>query len=140
MSETTPTPLADALERVGDRWSFLVVDALLEAPRRFGELEEAVSGIAPNILSSRLKRLEEQGVVLATPYQERPPRYSYGLTEAGRDLAGALRLLAQWGAGMAGDAGGLRHATCGTELEARWYCPTCARPVDDDEAGDHTFV
>lgn len=139
MSDET-APLADALERVGDRWSLLVVHALLQGARRFGELEEAVTGIAPNILSSRLKRLEEQGVVLATPYQDRPARYAYDLTEAGRDLAGALRLLAQWGAAMSGGPTALRHATCGTELEARWYCPTCARPVDDDEAGEHTFV
>lgn len=140
MSQSTPSPLADALERVGDRWSLLVVEALLEGPRRFGELERAVEGIAPNILSNRLKRLEEQGVVLAMPYQQRPARYAYSLTESGRDLAGALRLLAQWGAAMAGRRGALRHANCGTELEARWYCPTCARPVDDDEAGEHTFV
>ena len=53
------TPLASALERVGDRWSLLLIEALLEGPRRFGELSEAVDGIAPNILSDRLKRLEE---------------------------------------------------------------------------------
>lgn len=134
------SPLAAAVERVGDRWSLLVVEALLEGPRRFGELQEVVAGIAPNILSSRLRRLEQEGVLLATPYQERPPRYAYGLTQSGRELAGALRLLAQWGAHRAGEQAGLRHATCGTELEARWYCPTCARPVDDDEAGDHAHV
>ena len=51
------TPLAAALERVGDRWSLLLIEALLEGPRRFGELSDAVEGIAPNILSERLKRL-----------------------------------------------------------------------------------
>src|SRR5437870_50093 len=67
-----PSALELALERVGDRWSLLVVDALLEGPRRYGELQEAVSGIAPNILAERLRRLEREGVVVGRPYQERP--------------------------------------------------------------------
>jgi acetylornithine/succinyldiaminopimelate/putrescine aminotransferase len=60
---TETSPLATALERVGDRWTLLVVEALLEGPRRFGDLREEVTGIAPNILSARLRKLESQGVV-----------------------------------------------------------------------------
>src|SRR5262245_60268668 len=86
------TPLEAALDRVGDRWSLLVVEALLAGPLRFGELAEAVPGIAPNILTDRLRRLERERVVVATPYQQRPPRMSYALTAIGRDLASALRL------------------------------------------------
>ena len=55
------TPLEAALERVGDRWSLLLVEALLDGPRRFNELGEAVTGIAPNILSDRLRRLDAAG-------------------------------------------------------------------------------
>src|SRR3990170_2250569 len=91
------TPLAAALERVGDRWSLLLIEALLEGPRRFGELSEAVAGIAPNILADRLRRLEGERVLRATPYSDRPPRFSYQLTEEGQELAGVLRLLADWG-------------------------------------------
>jgi len=69
--------------------------------------------------------------VLARRYQERPPRMEYALTGAGRDLAGALRLLADWGARRSDAADPVRHATCGTPLEARWYCPTCSAVVDD---------
>jgi DNA-binding HxlR family transcriptional regulator len=129
-------PLEAALDRVGDRWSLLVVDALLEGPRRFGELRDALPGIAPNILTDRLRRLERESVVRSRPYQDRPPRLEYGLTADGRDLASALRLLADWGARRDhdGSADALRHETCGTPLEARWYCPTCARAVDDPEA------
>jgi DNA-binding HxlR family transcriptional regulator len=58
-----PSPLAAALERVGDRWSLLLVEALLTGPRRFGELSAAVQGIAPNILADRLRRLESERVV-----------------------------------------------------------------------------
>lgn len=131
---STDSPLAAALERVGDRWSLLLVEALLPGPRRFGELEEAVSGIAPNILADRLRRLESERIVSATPYSERPPRFAYALTEEGAELAGALRLLADWGSRVSRESEPLRHAACGTPVEARWYCPTCDRPVEGQEA------
>ena len=130
------TPLEAALERVGDRWSFLVVEALLAGSRRFNELAEAVPGIAPNILADRLRRLERDGVLVGRPYQERPPRLEYELTGDGRDLAGALRLLADWGSRHAGGGEPLRHGLCGTGLEVRWYCPTCGVPVDDPAADE----
>lgn len=128
------TPLDAALERVGDRWSFLVVEALLGGRLRFNEIQARVPHIAPNILSQRLRRLEQQRVLRAAPYSERPPRVDYELTEDGVELAGVLRLLAGWGAG-GGEAAELpRHVACGSALDAAWYCPTCARAVDDDES------
>jgi DNA-binding HxlR family transcriptional regulator len=127
---TAATPLEAALERVGDRWSFLIVEALLDGSRRFNELADAVPGIAPNILADRLRRLERDGVLVGRPYQERPPRLEYALTADGRDLAGALRLLADWGSRHADGGEPASHAPCGTALEARWYCPTCAVVVD----------
>ena len=126
------SPLADALDRVGDRWTLLVVAALLEGPRRFNELQDELDGIAPNILSNRLKALAEHALVVATSYQERPPRYVYELSDSGRELAGAVRLLADWGA-RAGGGEALRHERCGTPLQARWWCPTCEEPAADDE-------
>ena len=93
-----PTPLEAALERVGDRWSLLLVEALLDGARRFNELADALPAIAPNILADRLRRLERERILVATPYQQRPPRMAYALTTDGRDLASALRLLADWGA------------------------------------------
>jgi DNA-binding HxlR family transcriptional regulator len=112
----------------------LIVDALLPGPRRFGELMEDVDGIAPNILSDRLRRLVAEAIVVARPYSRRPLRYTYELTANGRELAGVLRLLAGWAAGATEDTEPLRHGDCGTPMEARWYCPTCARTVADDEA------
>jgi DNA-binding HxlR family transcriptional regulator len=127
------TPLDEALEAVGDRWSLLIVEALLDGPRRFGELRDGLPGIAPNILSRRLRQLQGHGVVVARRYSERPPRASYELTEEGRALAGALRLLADWGARHFEAADPPRHAACGTPLEAVWWCPTCERPADEPE-------
>jgi DNA-binding HxlR family transcriptional regulator len=128
------SPLEAALERVGDRWSLLLVEALLNGPRRFNEFAEVVPGIAPNILTDRLRRLERERIVVARPYQERPPRMSYALTVDGRDLASALRLLADWGARGAANVDPMRHAACGTPLETRWYCPTCETAVDHRDA------
>ena len=133
--------LLHATERVGDRWTLLVVDSLLPGPRRFGQLAEDVGGIAPNVLTSRLRQLESDGVVRSVPYSERPRRVVYELTDAGRELAGALALLASWGERQRGAGHGDRHEgglhrTCGSALEARLWCPTCDRPVEDPESDE----
>ena len=136
--------LDSALARVGDRWSLLIVEALLEGPRRFSDLSGQVAAIAPNILAERLRRLERERVVLSKPYSQRPLRMEYRLSAEGQELAGVLRLLADWSAkghgAAASDQGGLRHDPCGTTLEARWYCPTCARSVRDDEGSDLSYA
>lgn len=160
-SPLPPTParpgtraLATALARIGDRWSLLIVDALMEGAKRFADLEPAVTGISTNILTSRLRRLEAEGVVLAVPYSERPRRFAYELTAAGRDLAGAVRLLSQWSADHAGPGAGdatgdtsdlagfdarsgdgtPAHDRCGTPMVAVWWCPTCEQPGGGDGA------
>jgi DNA-binding HxlR family transcriptional regulator len=132
--------LADALATVGDRWTLLVVAALLDGPRRFGDLQDEVDGIAPNVLTARLRALERNALVIARPYSERPPRFVYELSAAGRELAGALRLLAGWGARNAEGASAPRHSVCGTPMEARWWCPTCERPAGDEEADELHFA
>lgn len=142
-----------AVARVGDRWTLLVVHALLGGPRRFGELAAALPGLAPNVLTRRLRSLEAEGLLVASAYCERPPRFAYRLTDAGSDLAGALRLLAQWGAehppagpttsGTGADDeqfDALRHRLCGTPVEARWWCPTCGVGVDPDGADDVRYA
>jgi DNA-binding HxlR family transcriptional regulator len=134
------SPLELALERVGDRWSLLLIEALLDGARRFNELAEALPAIAPNILTARLRRLERERIVVATPYQQRPPRMSYALAAEGRELASALRLLADWGARRSEGAEPLHHEPCGTALETRWWCPTCSVTVDDSQAAETRSV
>lgn len=140
MTETGTPGLTAALERVGDRWSLLIVDALLDGRQRFSDLQTRLTGIAPNTLSARLRYLEREAIVVAAPYQDRPPRYAYELSAAGRELAGALRLLASWGAAHSDNAEPVRHDACGTPVEARWYCPTCERTVANPEANDLSYV
>ena len=133
-----------ALHRVGDRWSLLLVEALLPGPQRFNQLLEGLDGLAPNILSARLKALEAEGILAARPYSQRPYRVAYVLTARGAELAGALRLLAHWGAQRSSTrsraAAPLHHATCGTAVEARWWCPDCEQIVDDAADDDVVHV
>ena len=136
----SPTPLEAALDRVGDRWSLLIVEALLDGGRRFNELSEALPGIAPNILTDRLRRLERERIVVASPYQQRPPRMSYALTVDGQDLASALRLLADWGGRRSAKPEPLHHELCGTALEIRWWCPTCSVTVSNPGAVETRLV
>jgi DNA-binding HxlR family transcriptional regulator len=132
--EPAASPLAEALARVGDRWTLLIVEALLPGPRRFNDLLGQIPGIAANILSERLRRLEREALLIARPYSHRPPRAAYELTADGKELAGALHLLAHWGARRADPAEIPRHAECGTPVEIRWYCPTCDRLIDSESA------
>ena len=132
--EHASSPLAEALTRVGDRWTLLVVEALLGGPRRFNDLLSQIPGLAANILSERLKRLERERLLVARPYSRRPPSSEYELTAEGKELAGALRLLAHWATRHADPSTALRHPACGTPIEARWYCPTCDVLVDDESS------
>lgn len=132
----TGTPLASALALVGDRWSLLIVEALMNRPQRFAELQGAVPGIATNVLTQRLRRLEHDRVIMAVPYSRKPVRYSYQLTDSGHALAGAVRLLAQWSADRGeGQVETPAHEACGTPMVARWWCPTCEQVSDTDPSG-----
>jgi DNA-binding HxlR family transcriptional regulator len=131
------SPLHIALSKVGDRWTLVVIEALLAGPRRFNDLLEVANGIAPNTLSARLKAVEAEGLVIARIYSERPVRYEYALTASGKELAGAISLLTAWGASDSEATETPRHGLCGTPLEVRWYCPTCDREAaQDDQAWD----
>ena len=125
--------LRAALDRVGDRWLLLVVEALADGPRRFGDLEAEV-GAAPNVLTDRIRRLEVEGLVVSSPYSDRPVRLEYDLTETGRELATALIALSGWGAAAEGRSPVRFHDACGSAVELRAWCPTCDRPVTDDES------
>jgi DNA-binding HxlR family transcriptional regulator len=120
-------PLDVALAVIGDRWTLLIVHRLLAGPGRFNDLLAEVPGIAPNILTKRLRHLETSGVIVASAYSQRPVRLHYELTASGRDLALTVSNLRSWGA-QRGGSRGARHV-CGTELEFRPWCPHCEATV-----------
>ena len=86
-----------AMDVVGGKWKVLILWALDEAPRRFGELRRMLPGITEKVLASHLRELEGNGIVLRTDFAEVPPRVEYSLTELGRSLNRALEPLGTWG-------------------------------------------
>lgn len=127
----TPRPastLDQTLRLVGDRWSILIVRAALRGIRRFDDFC-ADLGIARPVLTNRLCRLVDGGILARERYQEHPPRYEYRLTPAGVALSPALVALIRWAEQHAdgGEPGpALVHAPCGTEFEQGFWCRTCA--------------
>jgi DNA-binding HxlR family transcriptional regulator len=88
--------IARALEVVGERWTLLIVRDAFLGVRRFDQFQESL-GIARNVLTDRLNRLVDEGILERVRYNERPERYEYRLTGKGRDLNVALTALRQWG-------------------------------------------
>jgi DNA-binding HxlR family transcriptional regulator len=91
-------PIASTLNIIGDRWTLLVLrDVLVFSKSRFGDLLESLEGISANLLSDRLKRLEERGILEKVIYNEYPPRAEYRPTDKGRALLPVLREIYRWG-------------------------------------------
>jgi len=89
-------PSRRLLDRIGDRWTVLIVGALDAGPRRFTELATEVDGISQKMLTQTLRSLERDGFVARTAYPVVPPHVEYELTELGRSLQQPLRALEQW--------------------------------------------
>jgi DNA-binding HxlR family transcriptional regulator len=88
--------IARTLEIVGERWTLLIIRDVFLGLRRFDQLQESL-GVARNVLTDRLSRLVEEGILERVQYNERPPRFEYRLTDKGRQLNVALTALRQWG-------------------------------------------
>lgn len=131
MPKTYPQadPIAKVLEVIGERWTILILQDLLRGNHRFAELRESVEGIAPNVLSSRLKILERHGIVERKFYSDHPPRAEYFLTRKGHELGLVAGALATWGAKHVSDDTFLTHTECGTQIQVVYYCPTCQSQV-----------
>jgi DNA-binding HxlR family transcriptional regulator len=93
----SPCAVANSLDIVGDKWSLLVVRDLLYGKRTYGELVKSPERIPTNILADRLKRLEDAGIIVSSPYQQRPIRYAYTLTPKGNALGDVLLAFVRWG-------------------------------------------
>jgi DNA-binding HxlR family transcriptional regulator len=128
-----PCPVAKTLEIVGDRWTLLAVRDLLSDTRRFQDLLTSLPGIAPNILSSRLKLMEEHGLVTRRFYSDHPPRAEYALTDKGRELGMIVGALATWGSRHVYKRTRLIHAPCGHPVTLGYDCPSCGDRVSGAE-------
>lgn len=126
-------PMLDrAFQVLGDRWTSHVIASAFLGRRRFNDIQDSL-GVAPNILSDRLSRLVDLGVLKRVLYQERPERWEYRLTDEGRDLYPLIAELNRWGdRWLATDAGApliTYHRTCGQVLEPRITCDQCGEEV-----------
>ena len=118
-------PVAKSLEVLGDRWTLLIVRDLLRGTRRFQDLQAGLPGIAPNILSDRLKLMERHGLVSRAFYSEHPPRAQYTLNERGQGLGVVVGALADWGSRHVYKRSRLVHADCGKEVRLGYHCAEC---------------
>ena len=91
-------PLTNTLDLIGDKWTLLIIrDMLFLQKKSFNEFLESPEGIATNILTDRLKRLEEGGIISKRPYQKTPLRHEYTLTQRGEELRSLLMEMIRWG-------------------------------------------
>lgn len=89
-------PVARSLSILGDRWTLLIVRDCFLGLSKFDEFQKSI-GVTRHILADRLKKLVETGVLEKRPYQDRPPRHDYVLTDRGKELGPALMVLRDWG-------------------------------------------
>ncbi len=127
--------IARSLEVVGERWTLLILRDTSFRRRRFDDLQRSL-GLARNVLTDRLQRLCDEGLLERRLYQEHPPRYEYAQTDKGRDLLPVLAALIQWGDKYYAPNGPprlIRHRGCGGEVLQRFSCATCGAELT---AGD----
>ncbi|SMF61930.1 winged helix-turn-helix transcriptional regulator [Allosphingosinicella indica] len=129
--------LERAIEVLGDRWTAHTIAAAFTGLKRFNALQESLR-VAPNILSERLARLVDLGVLDRRPYQQRPERFEYGLTAQGRDLFPIILELVRWGDRWLAKAGPPevhRHKPCGAILETKITCDQCGEEIVPESTG-----
>lgn len=89
-------PTRVILDRVGDKWTVLIIEILDDGPKRFGEIRQAIGGITPKVLTSTLRSLVADGLVTRQSFGEVPPRVEYSLTDLGRSLQAPVTALRRW--------------------------------------------
>jgi DNA-binding HxlR family transcriptional regulator len=129
--------VARSLEVLGERWTLLVIRDIFYGKRRFAAIQEDL-GVARNVLATRLARLVAEGILEKRPYQDRPTRYEYFLTEKGIDLWPVMITMMHWGDHwLATDEGPpvvIHHKECGGEVDDRGYCERCGERLTARDA------
>lgn len=131
--DTQVCSIARSLEVVGERWSLLILRDLDLGLRRFDDIQKDL-GITRSVLTTRLRSLEEHGVIEKTMYCEKPPRYEYRMTDKGRDLWPVLIHLMRWGDEYYLSPNGkptiIEHRDCGGSPDLHLNCEKCGQPLE----------
>jgi DNA-binding HxlR family transcriptional regulator len=127
-----PCSLARSVDLLGDWWTPLVLRDAYYGVRRFEDFQRSL-GIGRNILTQRLNRLVDEGLLERRQYHDRPVRHEYVLTDKGRDLFPVIAALVRWGdRWLAGDEGPpvtLHHVPCDHDMHAEVVCSHCREPL-----------
>lgn len=103
--------IREVLDRIGDKWTMLVISTLSAGALRYSDLQASIPGISQRMLTQTLKHLERDGLITRTAYAEVPPRVEYELTDLGRSLEGAVLAMAGWAVTHHGEIAGNRAAS-----------------------------
>jgi DNA-binding HxlR family transcriptional regulator len=132
-----PCPIANALDIIGDRWTMLILRDLFMGRRRYRDLQEALAGIPPTLLTERLRLLENEGILLRQIYSDSPLRADYELSPKGRELADVMMALARWGERNYPSEDGAHyhaiHQSCGGTVQPDGICSDCGEVVPAHE-------
>jgi DNA-binding HxlR family transcriptional regulator len=103
--------IREVLDRIGDKWTVLIISTLNAGPLRYSDLQASIPGISQRMLTQTLKHLERDGLITRTAYPEVPPRVEYELTKLGRSLMEAVIAMAGWAAAHHREIGANRAAS-----------------------------
>ncbi len=134
--ETAPPhdicPITRTLDLIGERWSLLIIRDVFYGVRRFDALQHHL-GVSKKVLSGRLVRLVQEGILKKVPYQQKPERFEYRLTQKGRDLFPVLLTMMRWGNRWLAEKNEphlhLKHLGCGEVVESNLVCSHCEKPL-----------
>lgn len=129
-----PCNIAQTLNIIGDKWTLLIIHQIMRGKDTYKEIQNGLDGIPTNLLSERLKSLENDGLIGTELYQTHPPRYRYYLMESGRDLEDIFTGLLLWGEKHLKKCyKKLTHKGCGHSIKHAYYCPVCDKMVAKED-------
>jgi len=129
-----PCNIAQSLNIIGDKWTLLILHQILIGSETYKDLQDELVGIPTNLLSQRLKTLEEDELIEKELYETHPPRYRYTLTEKGYDLDDVFNSIILWGEKHLNTCSKkLVHKECSHSIKHLYYCPHCDKTLSLDE-------
>lgn len=126
--------LAQVLNIFGDKWTMLILHRIIRGKNTFKEIEENLESIPSNILSNRLKLLEERGLIYQELYNQHPPRYKYLPTESGLDFNSVFNSMIIWASNNLDKCSkDIGHKTCNGRVELGYYCKQCDKHIRQED-------